>query len=184
MIKAYPTFIAKAGEDYLVYVPDMDIYTEGSSIENAMEMARDAIGLKGEAMENEHLLIPDPKGYEEALKKAKQDTEDFDYSQGILTMVDVDFRKYRRTMGKNRYVYPAVFTYAPEQKIAVVFPDLDCATCGENDDDALISARELLGCVLSGLKEDGEVIPEPTALSEVETGENEKTVLIEFESSI
>ncbi len=103
MIKAYPTFIAKAGEDYLVYVPDMDIYTEGNSVENAIEMARDAIGLKGIAIEDEHLPIPDPKGYDEAIKKAKQDTEDFDYSQGILTMVDVNFTEYRRKMD-NRMV--------------------------------------------------------------------------------
>lgn len=27
-----------------------------------------------------------------------------------------------------RYFYPAVFTYEPGQEIAVVFPDLDCAT--------------------------------------------------------
>ena len=60
-----------------------------------------------------------------------------------------------------RYFYPAVFTYEPEQEIAVTFPDLDVATSGENEDDALISARELLGCVLYGLEEDKEDIPVP-----------------------
>lgn len=60
-----------------------------------------------------------------------------------------------------RYFYPAVFTYEPEQEIAVDFPDLKCATSGTNDDDALLSARELLGCVLCGLEEDGEEIPPP-----------------------
>ena len=48
----------------------------------------------------------------------------------------------------DRYVYPAVFSYEDGQEIAVVFPDLDVATSGVNDDDALISARELLGCGL------------------------------------
>ena len=67
-----------------------------------------------------------------------------------------------------RYFYPAVFTYKPEQEIAVTFPDLDAATSGENEDDALISARELLGCVLYGLEEDGEEIPAPTPLSLVD----------------
>jgi hypothetical protein len=43
-----------------------------------------------------------------------------------------------------RYSYPAVFAYESDQEIAVVFPDLDVATSGINDDDALISARELL----------------------------------------
>ncbi|MEG0513765.1 MAG: type II toxin-antitoxin system HicB family antitoxin, partial [Clostridia bacterium] len=61
-----------------------------------------------------------------------------------------------------RYFYPAVFTYEPGQEIAVTFPDLGAATSGENEEDALLSARELLGCVLSGLEEDGLEIPAPT----------------------
>src|SRR5699024_8531010 len=63
-----------------------------------------------------------------------------------------------------RYFYPAVFTYEPGQEIAVVFPDLDAATSGVDDNDALLSARELLGCVMFGLEEDGEEIPVPTPL--------------------
>ena len=83
-------------------------------------------------------------------------------------------------MKKDRYYYPAVFGYDPgETEISVVFPDLGCATSGVDDEDALSSARELLGCVLYGMEEDGEEIPEPTKLSDVETGENQKTVLID-----
>ena len=78
-----------------------------------------------------------------------------------------------------RYFYPAVFTYELEQEIAVVFPDLDCATSGINDDDALLSARELLGCVLNGLEEDGEKIPSPTPLADVKLQQNERAVLID-----
>ena len=78
-----------------------------------------------------------------------------------------------------RYFYPAVFSYEPGQEIAVLFPDLDVATSGENDDDALLSARELLGLTLFGLEEDGELIPVPTALSAVPLAENERAVLID-----
>lgn len=78
-----------------------------------------------------------------------------------------------------RYVYPAVFTYEPGQEIAVVFPDLDVATSGENDTDALLSARELLGCVMFGLEEDGEEIPTPTPLSQVQTQEGETAMLVD-----
>lgn len=78
-----------------------------------------------------------------------------------------------------RYFYPAIFTYEPDQEIAVVFPDLNCATSGTNDDDALLSARELLGCVLNGMEEDEEPIPSPTPLSEVKTQSNERAVLID-----
>lgn len=96
MKRAYPTFIALHGEDYLVYVPDMDIYTEGSSVTDAIEMARDAIGLKGIDLEDDGKTIPETSSYEAATGKAKEDTEDFDYTQGMLTMVDVDFAEYRK----------------------------------------------------------------------------------------
>ena len=78
-----------------------------------------------------------------------------------------------------RYFYPAIFIYEPGKEISIDFPDLQCATSGINDDDALLSARELLGCVLNGLEEDGEEIPVPTPLSEIQTKENERAVLID-----
>lgn len=78
-----------------------------------------------------------------------------------------------------RYFYPAVLTYEPGQEIAVVFPDLKCATSGINDEDALLSARELLGCVLNGLEEDGEEIPAPTPLSKVELRQNQHVILVD-----
>ena len=78
-----------------------------------------------------------------------------------------------------RYFFPAVFTYEPDQEIAVVFPDLDCATSGENDDDALLSARELLGAVLYGMEEDGEPIPAPSALKAIQVEDNERVVLVD-----
>ncbi len=78
-----------------------------------------------------------------------------------------------------RYFYPAIFTYEDGQEIAVEFPDLNCATSGINDDDALLSARELLGCVLFGMEEDNEIIPEPTSLANINTEPNERAVLID-----
>ena len=78
-----------------------------------------------------------------------------------------------------RYFYPAIFTYEQGQEIAVSFPDLGCATSGTNEDDALLSARELLGCVLNGLEEDGENIPAPTPLPLVKLEENERVVLVD-----
>lgn len=80
---------------------------------------------------------------------------------------------------EERYFYPAIFQYEKGQEITVVFPDLDCVTCGVDDKDALLSARELLGCVLYGLEEDGEDIPTPTPLSDIKIQDNEKVVLID-----
>lgn len=80
----------------------------------------------------------------------------------------------------DRYVYPAVFTYyGPGKEIAVVFPDLNCATSGVDDEDALFSAREALGGRLALMEEYKEEIPAPSPLSEVEVGENERSALID-----
>ena len=79
----------------------------------------------------------------------------------------------------DRYIYPAVFTYESGREIAVTFPDLDAATSGVDDSDALFSARELLGITILGLEEDGEPIPTPTPLSKVATEDNERVSLID-----
>ena len=96
MKQVYPTFIAELEGVFLVYVPDMDIYTEGVSFVDAIEMARDAIGLKGMDLEDDGIELPIPSTQEKAIDKAKEDTEIFDYSTGLLTYVDVDFSEYRR----------------------------------------------------------------------------------------
>ena len=80
---------------------------------------------------------------------------------------------------QERFFYPAIFTYNGKKEIAVVFPDLGCATSGKDEADALLSARELLGCVLCGLEDDGEPIPKASHLSNIKTGKNEKYVLID-----
>lgn len=92
----YPVFITQCNDDYLVYVPDFEIYTEGKSLLNAIYMARDAIGLKGMDFEDDGKELPDASDYNEAMQKAKSNTEIFDYSTGLLTMVDVDFVEYRK----------------------------------------------------------------------------------------
>ncbi len=80
---------------------------------------------------------------------------------------------------EDRYFYPAVFTYAPGKEIAVVIPDLDVATSGVDDTDALFSARELLNCALLGLEQDGEEIPAPTPITEVAVEDGEKVMPVD-----
>lgn len=79
----------------------------------------------------------------------------------------------------DRYVFPAVLTYEPGQEISVVFPDLELATSGTDDKDALFSAREALGGRLCLMEEDGDPIPEPSPLSAIQTGSNAKAVLVD-----
>lgn len=78
-----------------------------------------------------------------------------------------------------RLSYPAVFTYVHNREIAVVFPDLNSATSGVNESDALLSAKELLICVLLGLKEDGESIPTPSSLNKIKISKNQCTLLVD-----
>lgn len=98
MKQAYPTFIAEYERDFLVYVPDLDIYTEGKSMADAIEMARDAIGLKGIDFEDDGKDFPVPSTADAAVRKAKENIEVFDYSTGTLTYVDIDFSVYRKRM--------------------------------------------------------------------------------------
>ena len=100
MKQVYPTFILNTNDaskhSFLVCVPDMEIFTEGDTFADAIEMARDAIGLAGISMEDNKEELPVPSDQNAATEKVKQDTEDIDFSKGILTYVDVDFSEYRK----------------------------------------------------------------------------------------
>lgn len=80
---------------------------------------------------------------------------------------------------KNRFFYPAIFTYEAEQGISVTLPDLKTATNAFDEADALMSARELLGHTLLRFEENEMEFPSPTPLSELSVGENERTVLVD-----
>jgi len=119
MKQAYPALMAQDGNDVLVYVPDMEIYTEGRNLTDAIEMARDAIGLKGIDFEDDKKNLPIPSTQQEAVAKAKENIEIFDYSKGIVTFVDVDFVEYRkkidnRTVRRN-VALPSWLNYEAEK---------------------------------------------------------------------
>lgn len=117
---SYPTFIGNNKGAFLVFVPDLDIYTEGNSLTDAIAMARDAIGIKGITLEDDGVSIPDPSTSDQAIKKAHGEADDlFDYSQGILTYVDVDFHEYRlkhdNRMVRRNVTLPCWLDYAAEK---------------------------------------------------------------------
>ena len=103
MKQVYPVFIEKEGKILAVYVPDMNLYTQGMDMADAIHMARDIIGLHGIGMEDDKEELPIPSTSEEAIAKAKANTEIIDFSQEVLTFVDVDFTEYRREQ-ENRTV--------------------------------------------------------------------------------
>lgn len=87
MKKAYPVILTKGKKFILVYVPDFDINTQGEDVADAIEMARDAIGVVGIDMEDENEILPEPT----AISEVKAES-----TGAIVTLVDVDFEEYRR----------------------------------------------------------------------------------------
>lgn len=79
---------------------------------------------------------------------------------------------------KDKYVYPAIFTY-DDDGINIEFPDIEgCFSCADTDEEALYMAEDVLGLCLLVLEEDDEKIPEPSNLKDIKVEENQKTSLI------
>ncbi len=93
MRTVYPVIFTKVESCVLVEVPDLDILTEGKDFADAIDMARDAIGLKGISLEDAKMDVP-----------AASDMECIDPQKGtfaeegtsFVSMVDIDFMEYRR----------------------------------------------------------------------------------------
>lgn len=96
MKQAYPVIITKDKDFFVASIPDFETGTQGESLAEAIEMARDAIGMCGCYMQDEKKDIPIPTDIGNVTKE----------SSDILTLVDVDFDEYRkkhemRTVRKN-----------------------------------------------------------------------------------
>ena len=103
MIKVYPVFFKKTDTSYLVYIPDFNQFTEGGSFAEAFSMARDAMGTYSLAVSREQLPAPSSYESELAITKENADDEDFSFSDGVFSFVDIDFDEYARKL-KNRSV--------------------------------------------------------------------------------
>jgi len=92
MKKVYPIVLTPAERGYVVYVPDLQINTEGDDIVDAINMARDAIGLWGITEEDCRRKIPEPVTI--LLESIGHEDNE------IVTLVDIDFTAYRRANEK------------------------------------------------------------------------------------
>jgi predicted RNase H-like HicB family nuclease len=98
MKQVYPVIFTQLDDKkhtVLIEVPDLEILTEGFGMPNAIEMARDAIGLKVITMEDQKEKIPNPRMIKEI--DALQGTFAQE-GESWVSMVDVDFAEYRRRM--------------------------------------------------------------------------------------
>lgn len=87
MKNSYPIVLTPDKAGYVVFIPDFNINTEGDTLTEAIEMARDAIGLMGIDMEDDKKVLPTPSEINAVTKETESD---------IVTLVDVDFAEYRR----------------------------------------------------------------------------------------
>lgn len=87
MKNSYPIVLTPDKVGYVVYIPDFNINTEGDTLTEAIEMARDAIGLMGIDMEDDKKELPRPTPMGGVAKSTEDD---------IVSLVDVDFTEYRR----------------------------------------------------------------------------------------
>ena len=88
MKNAYPVILTRGEKYIVVFVPDFNINTQGTDVPEAIEMARDAIGLMGIDMQDDGDALPEAS----SLKDVQSDAPE----GGIVTLVDVDFAEYRR----------------------------------------------------------------------------------------
>lgn len=88
MKNSYPIILTPDEVGYVVYIPDFSINTEGDTLTEAIEMARDAIGLMGINMQDDGTTLPEPSDFT-TIQKNSADGD-------IVTLVDVDFAEYRR----------------------------------------------------------------------------------------
>lgn len=88
MKNAYPIVMTQGEEFIVVFIPDFNINTQGKDIPEAIEMARDAIGVIGIDMEDDGEALPEPSDFE----KIRTEIQTGD----IISLVDVDFEEYRR----------------------------------------------------------------------------------------
>jgi len=84
MTKVYPVIITPTKDGYVVYVPDFNVNTQGSTLADAIYMSRDVIGICGIDMQDDGKPLPEP-----SISTPTHDERD------IVSWIDIDFAKYR-----------------------------------------------------------------------------------------
>jgi len=93
MKRMYPVIFTQTEECILVEIPDLQILTEGKNIENAIEMARDAISITIVSLEENNEPVPSPT---EMPKLNITSGTFYDSGESFLSLVDADVDEYRK----------------------------------------------------------------------------------------
>ena len=96
MKQVYPVIFTPLKDEkntILIEVPDLEILTEGYGMADAIEMARDAIGIRGISYEDHGKELPQPSELHRIDVSQGAFAEEGD---GCASFVDIDFAEYRR----------------------------------------------------------------------------------------
>ena len=93
MKAVYPVIFTPSENVILIEVPDLEILTEGENIVNAIDMARDVIGLKIISLEYDKTEIPNPTNLFDINIENSTFAEE---GKSYVSMVDVDITEYRK----------------------------------------------------------------------------------------
>ena len=88
MKSAYPIVMTQGEEFIMVFIPDFNINTQGKNIPDAIEMARDAIGIMGIDMQDDGEALPEASNLANVQAGSP--------SGSIVSLVDVNFAEYRK----------------------------------------------------------------------------------------
>ena len=97
MKKKYPVYFTETESDILVECPDLEVLTQGKDINNAVEMAKDAIELLIVDMEDRNEKVPEPSRIDDL--DVKNGTFYNDGRTSIL-LVNIDSDEYRKKLAK------------------------------------------------------------------------------------
>lgn len=92
MKRVYPVIFTQTEDVVLIEVPDLEILSEGKNIADAIEMARDAIGVTGISMEDHGEEIPEPTEFSKISSAQGTFSKE---GESFVSMVDIDFSEYR-----------------------------------------------------------------------------------------
>ena len=93
MRSVYPVFFTKTDTIVLVEVPDLEILTEGKDMNDAIDMARDAIEVLCVSKEDAKEEIPCPSELGSLNLKNAAFAEE---GETVISLVDIDSGEYRR----------------------------------------------------------------------------------------
>lgn len=94
----YPVIFTELKDEedtILIEVPDLEIFTQGFGIENAIGMARDAIGIVCIDCEDEKKELPKPTEIRKIDVSSGEFAKD---GEGFVSLVDVDLEEYRKSL--------------------------------------------------------------------------------------